>query len=148
MDIQFETKSKADLLAEYRKLTLQRQRLMDANDCRGVIELAPKIGLVLGELRYRFNTPESELNAIRAAAKAPALPTWAEKGTRMLRGDEMRPGDTIHFTERANPRILRRSLGEGKWLAVTVADYYGYSKRFPGKITITFTRWYVVTRKA
>ncbi len=159
MDIQFETRTKDELLTEYRRLTLLRQRAMDANDCRAVIELAPKIGLAVGELRWRFGMSGSELNAIRMAAKAPALPTWAAgvdvywsnpkayQIPQMIHGDELVSGDTLLFSEKANPRILRNPVGHGwEWKVITIVDHFGYIKRFAGTATIEPSRWYVTLR--
>lgn len=81
--------------------------------------------------------------ALERAEQAPALPYWATNGQVMVKGANLKKGDTIYFSQKANPRYLKHDMGQGKWEVRTLASSFGFDKRIPGTCIVEAERWYV-----
>lgn len=90
---------------------------------------------------------EMALEQAEQVQEARPVPTWAAEGAEMVQGCELKAGDTVYFSEKANPRYLKSNLGAGAWKCVTLADSFGFQKRIPSTCSIDLNRWYVVKRK-
>lgn len=74
----------------------------------------------------------------------PPMPKWAIalEHSVMVKGDELKAGDVIRFSENAYPRVLWKKLDGRRW-SVTVEKRYTHQH---GEITIDSWRYYVVQR--
>lgn len=103
--------------------------------------------LLLTKLIAAERAPAPERPAPAPMTPEPPLPTWAKPGCTMVRGDLLKLGDFIYFTQTANPRELRRWLGNNQWFGYTHANVWDRVEKFPGTISIEPLTWYVVERK-
>jgi len=88
-------------------------------------------------------TPFEPSTPAPAPERAPLLPMWAGQGTVMRRGCDLKAGDTVYFSERANPRLLDYPVSAGEWKGYALAG----SARYATSIYIAAGRWYVVKSK-
>lgn len=72
----------------------------------------------------------------------PKLPGWAWQGTTLRQGCDLKAGDTVYFSAKANPRILDYQVGTGEWKGYALSG----SSRYSTSIFITPSRWYVVKK--
>lgn len=80
-------------------------------------------------------------------ANAPKPPTWAAPNCIMVRGDQLIAGDTLYFSQRANPRRLLRWIDAKTWHGKTLAAPFGVEGNYFGSVSINPAHWYVVERK-
>lgn len=73
-------------------------------------------------------------------SQPPKLPGWAWQGTTLRQGCDLKAGDTVYFSAKANPRILDYPVSAGEWKGWAVSG----SQRYSTSIYITPSRWYVV----
>jgi hypothetical protein len=103
--------------------------------------------LLLTKLIAAERAPAPERPAPAPMTAQPSLPTWAKPSCKMVRGDLLKLNDTLYFAQTANPRVLRRWLGDNRWFGYTIANVYKRVEKFPGTIEIEPLRWYVVERQ-
>lgn len=70
----------------------------------------------------------------------PKLPGWAWQGTTMRQGCDLKAGDVVYFSAKANPRKLDYRVSDTEWKGWAVSG----SHHIATSIYITPSRWYVV----
>jgi hypothetical protein len=91
-----------------------------------------------------FTPPVVQAPALPEPTYTPVLPAWASAGTVMRRGCDLKPGDTVYFSAKANPRLLDYPVSDSEWKGYAVVG----SARYSTSIYVTAGRWYVVKSKA